>query len=441
MNIQRRSLKSIVSLTLAALIAPALLSVAASGQNITRLEREGAKDMLKAVKAEIKSKYYDPTFRGIDLDARFQAAQDKIDKATSNNQALAIVAQAVLDLNDSHTIFYPPARTARVEYGWRMKMVGDKAFITAVKPRSDAEKVGLKIGDEVLAIENFRPNRKEQWKVNYYYYGLSPRRGLKLIVRTPGSPEIRELNIASEVKIEKAQLTFEDMIRDYEINSGSGGTEHRFVKTGNTIIWQMPNFQLEPSEIDSIMRGRVAGSSNLVLDLRGNGGGYVVALETLAGYFVDKDTKIADLKGRKEMKPQMAKFQGKNAYNGRVVVLIDSESGSAAEIFARFIQLQKRGTVFGDQSSGSVMQSKVVPMQLGADSIVPYGMSVTNADVIMSDGASLERVGVTPDTPMIPTGADIAGFRDPVMSAALKSLGADVPPEITGKYFPFKWEK
>lgn len=78
-------------------------------------------------------------------------------------------------------------------------------------------------------------------------------------------------------------------------------------------------------------------SANLILYLRGNGGGYVVTLERLAGYFVDKDTKIADLKGRKEMKPQMAKSKGRDTFNGKVIVLIDANSGSAAEIFARFL--------------------------------------------------------------------------------------------------------
>ncbi len=70
-------------------------------------------------------------------------------------------------------------------------------------------------------------------------------------------------------------------------------------------------------DFDGIMNGRISQSANLILDLRGNGGGYVATLEQLAGYFVDKDTKIADLKGRKEMKPLMAKFKGKNVLKSR----------------------------------------------------------------------------------------------------------------------------
>ena len=154
-------------------------------QSLDRIERGRAKDMLNAVKKEIKSGYYDPTFHGMDLDARFKVAEEKLDKAASLGQAFGIIAQAVLELNDSHTKFFPPSRSAKFEYGWRMQMIGDKCFVIAVKPESDAEAKGLKIGDEILSVEGFRPTRKEMWKINYYYNALraclkSPRQFGKL---------------------------------------------------------------------------------------------------------------------------------------------------------------------------------------------------------------------------------------------------------------------
>lgn len=407
-------------------------------QSFDRLERAKAKDMLNAVKSEIKDKYYDPTFRGIDIDAQFKKAQDKIDKAASIGQAFGIIAQAVLELNDSHTTFYPPERAATFEYGWRMQMFADKCFVTAVKPKSDAEKQGLKVGDEILAIENFRPNRKELWKINYYYNLLSPRTGLNIKVQSPGEKQPRELNISSQIRKMKAVLNFEDLLREFALNDGKG-VEHRFVTIGNTVIWKMPSFVIEPDSIDTIMQGRVKQGGNLILDLRNNGGGYVVALERLAGYFVDKDTKIADLKGRREMKPQTAKTKGKDAYRGKLIVLIDSNSGSASEIFARFMQIEQRGVVIGDQSSGAVMQSRGVPMKLGADSIIPYGMNMTNADVIMTDGQSLEHIGVTPQVLLSPTAEDMSLMRDPVLAASLQLFGQNISPADAGKLFPYKW--
>jgi C-terminal processing protease CtpA/Prc len=216
---------------------------------------------------------------------------------------------------------------------------------------------------------------------------------------------------------------------------------HRYQKVGNTIIWKMPSFVFDPEQVDVIMRNKINSNAALILDLRNNGGGLVVTLEKLAGYFVEKDTKIADLKGRKEMKPQMAKTVGNNIFKGKLIVLVDSNSGSASEIFARLMQLEQRGVVIGDQSAGAVMQSQRIPMEMGVDSIIPYGMSVTMADVIMTDGKSLEHVGITPNLLLLPTGADMAAECDPVMSQALELLGEKVAPEVAGKFFPVLWRK
>src|SRR5215218_10124286 len=78
-----------------------LAADASFAQSFDRVQRGQAKDMLNTVKKEIKEKYYDSTYHGIDLDARFKAAEEKLDKATSLGQAFGIIAQAVLELNDS----------------------------------------------------------------------------------------------------------------------------------------------------------------------------------------------------------------------------------------------------------------------------------------------------------------------------------------------------
>ncbi len=123
---------------------------------------------------------------------------------------------------------------------------------------------------------------------------------------------------------------------------------------------------------------------------------------------------MGDIKRRKETKPILAKAR-KDVFTGKLVVLIDSESGSAAELFARLIQLEKRGTVIGDRSAGAVMRAMFYDHQAGLDVIVPYGVSVTDADIVMSDGNSLEHVGVLPDEIKLPTPADMAAKRDPVL--------------------------
>jgi C-terminal processing protease CtpA/Prc len=413
-----------------------------SAQTLDSFDRTRVKDILNAVKGEIKDNYYDKNLHGINLDERFKLASEKLEKAASMGQAFSIIAQAVLELNDSHTTFYPPSRASKVEYGWRMLMVADKCFVVAVKPKSEAENLGLKIGDEILKIEGNTPTRKDFWKIRYYFNSLSPRESLRLSIKSPGEKNTRELNIPAKVTQLKSFLSVPDLIRQSELND-IPQVENLFAKVGKTAVWKMPTFSIDPESIGGLI-SNVMDSSNLVLDLRSNGGGYVVTLERLVGYFIDQDIKIADLKGRKEMKPQMAKTKGKEGYKGNLIVLIDSQSASASEIFARFMQLQQRGVVIGDQSAGAVMQSRGISMKIITgvqDEFIPYYLNMTNADVIMSDGMSLERVGVTPQLLMNPSAEDIALKRDKVLSTALKLLGEDVTPEQAGSYFKYNWRE
>lgn len=411
-------------------------------QSISSFDRERSRLMLDAIKSDVKNNYYDASYHGFNLDEHFKQADEKIKKATTIGQAFGIIAQTLLDFNDSHLFFLPPGRVAEVEYGWQMHAIGDKIFVTAVKPGSDAEAKGLKPGDEILSIDGFTPNREELWKIQYYYYALRPKAGIKLIVKDPQGKE-RELLAMAKVDKGKRIKDFEDMmtidVRDAE--NASRLERNRFFKMGEDLaIWKMPTFVQSPSEMDDIMDD-LRKYKGLIIDLRGNGGGYVVALERLVGNFFEQDIKIADLKGRKKMDPQVGKTRGSKVFKGKLVVLIDSGSGSAAEIFARVIQLENRGIVLGDRSSGAVMQSLKYSHTSGVDIMAFYGVSVTNADVIMKDGKSIEHVGVIPDEVLLLTGADMADRRDPVMTRAAALLGIEISPEKAGEIFPVEWKK
>lgn len=411
-----------------------------NAQKMDSIERGRMKSMLKTIKNAIKDDYYDATYHGIDLDARFKKAEERLEQVETTGQALGVIAQALLDFDDSHLYFVPPVTNVDVEYGWRMRMYGDKCFVTLVKPKSDAEAKGLKAGDQILSVENFRPTRKDLWKMNYYFNIVSKRPGLKLSILSPGETTPRELQIQSRIRQLPKVIGINELIFDYfKQDTRSAVSFNYFKYVGGATIWKMPSFSIPPEDIETLMK-KIKGSS-LILDLRGNGGGYVVTLERLAGFMFDKDLQIAELKGRKELKPQKSKTRGADVYAGKLIVLVDHQSGSAAEIFARLVQLQKRGIVIGDVSAGAVMQSRGFYTTVGANDEVAYGASITHADVIMSDGKSLEHVGVIPDELVIPTGQDLAKLRDPVLARAIELAGGSVSADEAGKFFVYKWRE
>ncbi len=403
--------------------------------------------MLNAIKDDLKKNYYDSTFHGIDLDARFKAADEMIRQATSLGQVFGIIAQAANSLNDSHVYFVPPPQTLHADYGYKMKMIGDQCYVVAVKPGSNAESAGLKVGDQILRIGVITPTRENFEKLHYLFYILRPQPGMRLVVQSPGAA-LRTLDVLAKVRQEKRTLNFTDSddgrdIWDYirELQTEDRLLRNRYYEFGDDLlIWKMPQFDLPDKEIDSMM-DRIRRRKALILDLRGNPGGSVETLKRMIGYFFDHDIKIADLKGRKEEKPLTAKSKGDRAFAGKLVVLVDSESGSAAELFARVMQLEKRGTVIGDRTAGAVMEAKPIVHEIGMDIKVFYGDVVTVNDMIMSDGKSLEKVGVTPDELILPTGTALAANRDPVISHAAQLLGFKIDAEKAGALFPTEWKK
>jgi C-terminal processing protease CtpA/Prc len=439
----------------AAAFALAAFALAASAASAARAqpppssaERDRARDMLRHAQEDIKKEYYDPAFHGIDLDAHFNAADEKLKKATSLGQLFGVIAQALAEFDDSHLFFVPPSRSARYDYGWRMRMIGDKCFVTAVKPDSDAEKKGLRPGDEIISIDGREPTRDNHWKMQYFYYALRPQPAVRFVVAKPGG-ERAQYDVLTKVTEGKRiqDLTVSggngvdliNLIRDEE-NAASENRD-RYIEAGEDLfIWKMNEFDLEPTQVDDMM-GKARKHKAFILDLRGNGGGAETTLLRLLSNVFDHEVKLGDITRRKETKPLVAKGRGDSAFKGDLVVLIDSQSGSAAELFARVIQLEKRGRVVGDRSAGAVMRSRLHPHSAGVDVVTEYGVSVTDADIVMTDGKSLEHVGVTPDAVMLPGGADMAAGRDPVLAYAASLVGVKLDADKAGALFPTRWPK
>jgi carboxyl-terminal processing protease len=435
----------------ASVLVPAAPRPAHAQQQVSGFERDRWKDALGLIKDDIRKNYYDPTYRGIDLEAHFKKAEEKMKQAQSLGQLFGIIAQALLDFDDSHLFFVPPNRASRFDYGWRTQMIGDRCFVTAVKPGSDAEAKGLKPGDEILELDGYRMDRRNHWKMQYAYYSLRPVPGVRLAVAGPDGRQ-RQLDVLTKVTQRKrvldltgatSSIDLNDFIRDMDDDERERREASRGLSLGENqlMVWKFEEFAHTESEIDAVM-AKARKHKGLVIDLRGNGGGAERTMLRMIGNLFDRDVNVGEIKRRKETKPLVAKTRGgDNVYKGDLVVLVDSGSGSASELFARVIQLEKRGTILGDRTAGAVMRSRMHPHESGVDVIAPYGASITDADIVMTDGKSLEHVGVTPDKVLLPAAADLAAGRDPALSQAATLLGFTLDPEKAGALFPLKWKK
>jgi len=432
-------LKSDYSFLAKIVVCLLLLSGAIYAQQSTiNLNRGWADDMLQVVANDIRKNYYDPKFHGVDWDAKVAQTKLLIDKSPSMDVALSYIASAVDSLDDSHTTFYPPVRNMQSDFGLDFQMIGaDRCYVTHVRPHSDAEAKGLKPGNEILTINGYLVDRTNLQKMDYMFSELRPQAYLWLLVQSPEDGSSGKIQVNAKVTPRRNPISLSwSWMR--EIDTQKHSMRARTVEFGDDLmILKMPFFEFTNSEIGGMI-SRARKHRTLIFDLRGNPGGSTQTLANFLGALFDKDVKIADRVTRKGTKPWIAKTQHIK-FTGKLIVLVDSESASAAELFARVVQLEKRGTVIGDRTSGSVMEAKFYSNQLGGDFLMFYGESITDANLIMTDGKSLEHTGVTPDETLIPRPSDLANDRDPVLAHAAELAGVKLTPEAAGKLFPYEW--
>lgn len=440
MNLPKNSLvtRKLLTITFFTFLLAGPITIARA-QKVESKDRDRGQMMLNRIKDQLKKNYYDPAYRGMDLEARFKTASEKIKTDQSVGQIFGTIAQVLIELDDSHTFFMPPGRSTETDYGWAMMMIGDRCYVSSVDKGSDAEAKGVKPGDEVLAAGGHQLDRSNLWKFQYLYNALRPQPGIRVTVRSPKG-ESRELDLLAKQKQGKKivdltnQHEWLNLVRKSEREADMN--RDRFMSFGDQLlIWKMNEFDLTDSQIDDVM-SRVKKHQALILDLRGNGGGWVSTITRLVSNLFDRDIKIGDTKSRKETKPEFAKSRGQKAYTGKITILVDSRSASASEVLARVVQLEKRGKVIGDQTAGAVMTSRQYGDEIGIDVVVFFGVSITVSDLIMADGHSLERRGVMPDEVRLPTGEDLAANRDVVLSYAASLEGVTLDPVEAGKFFP-----
>ncbi|MGQ0834718.1 MAG: carboxy terminal-processing peptidase [Gammaproteobacteria bacterium] len=162
---------------------------------------------------------------------------------------------------------------------------------------------------------------------------------------------------------------------------------------------------------------REQGIDGLVLDLRGNGGGYLPEATALTGLFVDRGpvVQLKDTTGRLEV---LDDPEPGIAYDGPLAVLIDRFSASASEIFAGAIQDYRRGVVLGQRTFGKGTVQNLVPLDRWSPRPVNGQLTVTIGKFYRVTGESTQHRGVEPDVPL-PSPIDLEEVGESALEAAL----------------------
>lgn len=157
-----------------------------------------------------------------------------------------------------------------------------------------------------------------------------------------------------------------DVVRDkIPLNS----VDAAFMVTQHTGLIRFSNFSITTHKevTTAIEELKQKGMRNLILDLTQNGGGYLQAAAELASEFLPKGDMVVYTKGRAGYASQtMRSFGGDAFQEGKVVVLVDEYSASAAEILAGAIQDQDRGIVVGRRTFGKGLVQRPVNLPDGS---------------------------------------------------------------------------
>jgi carboxyl-terminal processing protease len=168
-----------------------------------------------------------------------------------------------------------------------------------------------------------------------------------------------------------------------------------------------------------------AGRRSIIVDLRGNGGGYVPDAVSIASQFIasgtllwqeDRDGALTEITTKtKEGEPAVALDS-----SIKVVVLVDGGTASASEILAGALQVRERAILVGQQTYGKGVVQEWLPLPDNKG-----GVHLTIARWLLPDKVWIQGKGLTPDVPVSTEGAR-AGT-DPILDAGLQALG--YPPE------------
>jgi carboxyl-terminal processing protease len=311
-------------------------------------------------------------------------------------------------LHDGHTSFLTPDEwRRRVETSFAGIGVllsrpqnNQPPLIAEIFPGSPASMSGLKRGDRIIGVDGQDVSGQSVSDIAQKIRG-EPATQVRVQVRRLSSPQ------PLEFPVQRARVQVEQVIGRQVPNAPIGYLRIRSF-SDTSIVEQV---------LGILENGRQRGLKGWVVDLRGNPGGALNAVLACAAGFFDANHSVIGYQVDRQRRQTALDTQPLNLLNGTpLVVLVDRDSASGAEILASALQEAKVGTLVGSRSAGNV---GVATQIILADESV---MQVTEQRFVSPSGAQLDGVGVSPDVAVEMTDEDLENDRDPQLGKALELI-------------------